>query len=211
MDKIIQWRSQHLEVDTVSHRIIGPRPIKEEYYDKDDSYEIYDDLNEYDLGNYPPKTITNTVFGQFEISDEMHPYKEFQLWQADTNFKITKGDWKKLTDINGIEILVPITRYKFIVGVGKLFSFSNVRVDIEFALCQKHKIDIAINHITDTKLKNNLINIKSKLKDSKSWAIYIFPNGNIDYTTIESPDFAKKMQLYIDAYNLSNGVYITNG
>lgn len=210
MEKIIEWQSRHLEVDPVSHRIISPADKKDDtYYDDDDSDEIYEETRE---GNYfRPQLITNTVFGQFEISDELHPYKEFQLWQADTNFKITKGDWKKLTDINGIEILVPITRYKFIVGVGKLFSFSNVRVDIEFALCQKHKIDIAINHITDTKLKNNLINIKSKLKDSKSWAIYIFPNGNIDYTTIESPDFAKKMQLYIDAYNLSNGVYITNG
>lgn len=210
MDKIIQWQSQHLEVDTISHKIIEPRNDSgPEYYDKDN--DDFDNYNEFDNDIGPPKMVTNTVFGQYLLSDELHPYKTFQLWQADTNFKITKGDWKKLIDINGVEILVPITRYKFMVGVGKLFSFSNVRVDIEFALCQKHKIDIAINHIEDNSLRARLIDIKSKIKNSNSWAIYVFPNGNIDYTTSDNFDYAEKLQLYRESYLLSNGLFITNG
>lgn len=211
MDKIIQWRSRHLEVDTISHKIIEPKEDVKEYYDQDDSDGIYNDFDELDRGDGIPRMVTNTVFGQYELSDSLHPYKEFQLWQADTNFKITKGDWKKLIDINGVEILVPITRYKFMVGVGKLFSFSNVRVDIEFALCQKHKIDIAINHIEDNSLRARLIDIKSKIKNSNSWAIYVFPNGNIDYTTSDNFDYAEKLQLYRESYLLSNGLFITNG
>lgn len=211
MEKIIQWRSRHLEVDTISHKIIEPTEDIQEYRDKDDSDDIYDNFDEPDSCPNSPKMITNTVFGQYELSDELHPYKEFRLWQADTNFKLTKRDWKNLVDTNGVEILIPITRYKFMVGVGKLFDFSKVRVDIEFALCRKHKLDIAINHIEDVSLKTKLTDIKSIIQDVKTWAIYIFPNGSVEYTTINNPDYKERLQLYKEAQLLSNGILIENG
>jgi hypothetical protein len=58
----------------------------------------------------------------------------FDCWVAHTNFNITKDIRDKLNEISGVEILKIHSRYRFFIGIGKMFDFSNVRQDIEKAL-----------------------------------------------------------------------------
>jgi hypothetical protein len=58
----------------------------------------------------------------------------FNCWFGHTNFDITKSVAEKLDKVEGIELLKVITRYRFLIGVGKAFSFANVRLNLENSL-----------------------------------------------------------------------------
>ena len=55
----------------------------------------------------------------------------YDCWMAYTAFNITPRIKKKLNKIEGVEVLKICGRYRFFVGVGKLFKFSDVRRSIE--------------------------------------------------------------------------------
>lgn len=58
----------------------------------------------------------------------------FDCWIAHTNFNITEEVKNKVNKIDGVEILKIHSRYRFFVGIGRMFDFSKVRQDIEKAL-----------------------------------------------------------------------------
>ena len=58
----------------------------------------------------------------------------FDCWMAYTNFDITKDMKSILNAIEGIEVMRVCSRYRFFIGVGKMFDFKHVRSDIEMTL-----------------------------------------------------------------------------
>ena len=61
----------------------------------------------------------------------------FDCWIGHTNFNITNSIQNKLNEVEGIEVLNIISRYRFFVGIGKMFNFSEVRKDIESTITSK--------------------------------------------------------------------------
>lgn len=61
----------------------------------------------------------------------------FDCWMGHTNFNITDNIKEELNKVDGVEVLKICSRYRFFVGVGKMFKFSNVRKNIENALSVK--------------------------------------------------------------------------
>ena len=57
--------------------------------------------------------------------------QNFDCWLGHTNFNITKEIKDKLTRTEGIELLKICSRYRFFIGVGRMFDFGNVRKVIE--------------------------------------------------------------------------------
>jgi hypothetical protein len=55
------------------------------------------------------------------------PFKFFNCWKCHANFPITAKLMLGVEKIEGIELLLPVTRYSFIFGVGKMFSDADVR------------------------------------------------------------------------------------
>lgn len=55
----------------------------------------------------------------------------FDCWLGHTNFDITPDIKRKLNKVSGIEVLKIISRYRFFIGVGKMFEFKSVRGAIE--------------------------------------------------------------------------------
>jgi hypothetical protein len=55
----------------------------------------------------------------------------FDCWLGHTNFDITPDIKRKLNKVGGIEVLKIISRYRFFIGVGKMFEFKSVRGAIE--------------------------------------------------------------------------------
>lgn len=61
----------------------------------------------------------------------------FDCWIGHTNFDITQETKRILDSIEGVEVLRILSRYRFFIGVGKMFKFSNVRNSIEKELLEE--------------------------------------------------------------------------
>ena len=66
-----------------------------------------------------------------ELMDDMAMLSNFDCWIGHTNFDITKDIKSKLNKTEGVELLKIISRYRFFIGVGKMFDFKQVRKNIE--------------------------------------------------------------------------------
>ena len=68
------------------------------------------------------------------ISTEIALANNFDCWVAHTNFNLTESIKNELDAIEGIEILRIFSRYRFLVGVGRMFEFTDVRKNVETKL-----------------------------------------------------------------------------
>ena len=82
-----------------------------------------------------PKKV-NTPFGAYEAGDPMSPANMFDCWICHTNFPICEKEYKLINEqISGIGAFKVISKYRFFIGVEKLFDFSDVRREIENKIC----------------------------------------------------------------------------
>ena len=65
------------------------------------------------------------------LAHEISLATNFDCWVAHTNFNLTEKIKDNLDDVEGVELLKVFSRYRFLVGVGKMFDFSEVRKEIE--------------------------------------------------------------------------------
>ena len=55
----------------------------------------------------------------------------FDCWMGHTNFNLTDNTKSVLNEVEGIEVLKICSRYRFFIGIGKMFDFEYVRAIIE--------------------------------------------------------------------------------
>ncbi len=65
------------------------------------------------------------------LSNEIQLTANFDCWIGHTNFNITEEVKDKINKTEGVEILKIYSRYRFFVGVGRMFDFKDVRKNIE--------------------------------------------------------------------------------
>jgi hypothetical protein len=203
MKRVIQWESQHLEIDTTSGNIVDPEEKEEEF-----EYGYFDNSDNYIGEKLKTQNVISTPFGLWRVNDSMNPYKQFKLWLANTNFSITWPIVNIIKVIPGVEVLKVIGRYKFLLGVGQLFDIRDVRVAIERQLSCHREEESLIN---DEGIKQQVCDLKKQLSQYKNYAIYVFPNGKIDFCTSNEKDYGKKLGLYKQAVDFSSGVLIEGG
>ena len=66
-----------------------------------------------------------------DLSNEITLADSFDCWLGHTNFNLTEEIKEGLNKVDGIEVLKICSRYRFFVGIGKMFEFSDVRERIE--------------------------------------------------------------------------------
>ena len=169
---------------------------------EDADEEMADDAME--LMSKIPKLIS-TPLGIFQLYDKMSPMKQFECWMGYTNFNITEQVQKNIENVEGVELLSVISRYRFFVGVGKLFKFKTVRIDVENLLnCndktpekqRSESISDAYEALADMVFGEDQTNsddditteetveiIKGVISQDKYWAIFVGEDGEIDYTS----------------------------
>ena len=198
MKRQIMWASQHLEIDTSNGKLQEPK-TKNSFDSK------YDDDEDDEIQN-----VMSTPFGLWRVDDTFNPYSQFKLWMGHTNFTINRKIATIIKCIPGVEILTVLTRYRFMIGVAELFNIRDVRTAIENTLkCGSEKQIL----ITDEGIKQKIVELKKELSKEKKWAIYIFPNGQIDYTSSKEMDdvFMDKVMTYRGCIEHSNGILIESG
>lgn len=97
--------------------------VDEEEIDDDEDYlEDKDELN---------KIISPIVPLTSQIIEDISILSSFDCWIGHTNFDITINTKNILDKVNGVEVLKILSRYRFFIGIGKLFDFKEVRQEIE--------------------------------------------------------------------------------
>ena len=66
-----------------------------------------------------------------QLLEDLAMLSNFDCWIGHTNFDITKDIKNILNSIDGVEVMRICSRYRFFIGVGKMFDFKNVRSHIE--------------------------------------------------------------------------------
>lgn len=83
----------------------------------------------------PQESSEKKILQMIPISDKLVEEAiitaNFDCWVGHTNFDITHEIKNTLDAIDGIEVLKVMSRYRFFIGIGKMFEFKNVRKSIE--------------------------------------------------------------------------------
>ena len=170
-------------------------------------YEGYEQHEEKVLASSPAVGISE------EMLKEASVLASFDCWVGHTNFDITPSVRDALEEIAGVEVLVILTRYRFFIGIGRMFSFRDVRVTIEKEVLsdgytyEEEKID-------STDSLELVEEIKKSLMDSNHWAIFVFPNGEVDYISADSLEdkaYKETLTLYRHAETITGGFIIKSG
>ena len=92
----------------------------------------------YDPNNTEPEeTLLIPIPVTEDLSSQITMLTSFDCWVGHTNFDITPTVKKTISEIKGVEVLKVTSRYRFFIGVGKMFKFTNVRSDIENIINKK--------------------------------------------------------------------------
>lgn len=104
-------------------------PRKNGYNDGYDENPVLDT----DDAHLPPAPLRfiSTSMGPIPVTEYTQPSKVFNFWVGHTNFTITEEIFDILDEVEGVEILDVFTRYRFRVGVGKMYVDGNVLRDIK--------------------------------------------------------------------------------
>tara|TARA_B100001094_G_scaffold324346_1_gene376795 strand:- start:1463 stop:1912 length:450 start_codon:yes stop_codon:yes gene_type:complete len=71
-----------------------------------------------------------------DFSQEILLATNYDCWIGHTDFNLTHSIKNTLNKIEGIEVLKIFSRYRFFIGVGRMFDFSDVRKAVETELNQ---------------------------------------------------------------------------
>lgn len=142
--------------------------------------------------NRPVAIIASPIVGTVPIMPHAVPSKTFDFWIGHTNFDITPLEKAILEEIDGVETLDVVTRYRFRIGIGKAFKSDEVKSTIQ---------EILYGEIDefDQQIMKNVNNLKTELASKhKFWFILVTPNGNMDYVTSKefNDEFRKKFNVY---------------
>lgn len=75
--------------------------------------------------------IMSGLMSPTDIPKEFNaPFKHYNWHKCCANFNISKALVKKLSEIDGVEIMLPLSRYTFIMAVGVMFSEIDVKAKI---------------------------------------------------------------------------------
>ncbi len=103
----------------------------------EDDEMVYEDQEEGDVND--PSSIMIPMSSKL-IEDAMM-ITNFDCWLGHTNFDITPDIKKALDKTEGVELLKVMSRYRFFIGVGKMFEFAKVRKGIETELTKEIKYE----------------------------------------------------------------------
>lgn len=152
------------------------------------------------------RQIITSPFGAFLVDDALNPYRTFEFWVAHTNFTITEVEKNIIGKTEGVESAKILSPYRFIIAVGKAFTFSDVRKKLQYHLCDE-------TQEIPEKLLPKIEKIKKRVQKYPQWAIYVLPNGNIEHTFLQKNlsnelDFKAKLKEFEVAKTKSNGILL---
>ena len=196
LNKKIAW--ERWDEDVVEQEIV------ENVYDKHEDIEDEEGVEEALAFLERIPSLVTTPMGMFQLHDKMNIMNQFDCWMGYTNFDITKSVEETIESTEGVELLSVMTRYRFFLGVGKMFSFSDVRRSIESKLCSS---------TLDQNTKESVDLIKASISSDRYWTIFVSQSGEISYASTnneEDEDYFSKLSHYQKRKTKNGGVIFQN-
>ena len=196
LNKKIAW--ERWDEDVVEQEIV------ENFYDKHEDIEDEEGVEEALAFLERIPSLVTTPMGMFQLHDKMNIMNQFDCWMGYTNFDITKSVEETIESSEGVELLSVMTRYRFFLGVGKMFSFSDVRRSIESKLCSS---------TLDQNTKESVDLIKASISSDRYWTIFVSQSGEISYASTnneEDEDYFSKLSHYQKRKTKNGGVIFQN-
>ncbi len=110
-------------------------------YIRDQETDIIDDDEDLEEGEQEVSLplITQMKSTPMGLIPDVKTYalRTYELWIANTDFDITHREVMNIKSVPGVEILQILSRYRFIIGIGKLFRFAGVKQEINRVLCRE--------------------------------------------------------------------------
>jgi hypothetical protein len=126
--KVISWVKWHNPYKLLE---LKDKESSDDGFNTEGSIDLLDDI---DGENHKEPTNSGLVFftplGPVPLNENNDPGKIFNFWVGHTNFNISPKIKEIIRNSDGVEILNVYTRYRFRIGVGKVFSPKNVTRDI---------------------------------------------------------------------------------
>tara|TARA_R110002020_G_scaffold298736_4_gene514581 strand:+ start:3566 stop:4174 length:609 start_codon:yes stop_codon:yes gene_type:complete len=169
-NKKIAW--ERWDEDVLEQEIV--EDFYENHEDAEDEESVEDALAF--LGKIP--SLVTTPMGMYQLHDKMSVLNQFDCWMGYTNFDITKSVQEAIEKLEGVELLSIMTRYRFFLGVGKMFEFSDVRKLIETTIC-----GFTSDPALDEDTKESIDLIKSSISSDRYWTIFVSQSGEISYAS----------------------------
>ena len=196
LNKKIAW--ERWDEDVVEQEIV------ENFYDKHEDIEDEEGVEEALAFLERIPSLVTTPMGMFQLHDKMNIMNQFDCWMGYTNFDITKSVEETIESTEGVELLSVMTRYRFFLGDGKMFSFSDVRRSIESKLCSS---------TLDQNTKESVDLIKASISSDRYWTIFVSQSGEISYASTnneEDEDYFSKLSHYQKRKTKNGGVIFQN-
>lgn len=175
--------------------------VKDSYEEDNPHQNIMDSMMR--LGN-----VQMTPIGPVEVSTENHPLRNIEFFTGITNFNITISDLNKINAADGVEFLQSLSRYRFVIGVGQLFSVDEVLNNIEACLGI-----ISQNEQLELERNPEIVKIKEFLNQKYgegNWAAYVYPNGEYEAKLVEDEaSLDKVIDTFTSLKRLSDGIIIS--
>lgn len=131
-EDVIEGQMNSPLIDMMSKSIANSSDL-ESFLNSPDTPSIYQDEEE-DQEELSHKVIVSVPD---DMTNEIHLMANFDCWMGHVNFNLTNDIKNQLSQQDGVEILKVCSRYRFFVGVGRMFNFRDVRQGIEKALLGK--------------------------------------------------------------------------
>lgn len=216
------------------------RWIRCNWYNDDDEFEDdYDDDEDDGVDEYREKEreehdrmgmlrgiipnqerMIHTPFGVVNENDTSNPVHDTEFLIGHVTFNLSKAKILAINDVEGVEFLKVISRYRFVVGIGVLFDTESVKLAIEQAIKAERDIpsmrtenrnEIEKEEVS-TEIQDVIDEILNQVKAEDKWVAYIFPHGKYLINLVKSDDELelRKEELLTKYASLSNGMVLSS-
>jgi hypothetical protein len=125
--KTIAWVKWHNP-----YKLLDSKKKDGDGYEDDSVVDVLEDDEDHDDDdtNENSSLVFFTPLGPVPLNEHNDPEKIFNFWVGHTNFNINKDIKKIINKTDGVEVLNVFTRYRFRIGVGRVFAVKDVTRDI---------------------------------------------------------------------------------
>ena len=149
--------------------------------------------------------VLSTPHGIIPLTEYSYASKFFNFWVIHSNFAISKSMIEAVADIDGIEDILPMTKHRFRISVGRMFTLPEVVSKIQDLLCLP----------TNSEIENNLIRqikeAKERIVNFEYWVVYVLPNGRMVQAASDetNEDFVKELKEICKTHEMVGGALWT--
>lgn len=163
-----------------------------------------------------PMRVAHTRFGLLTIVESAVAGYHFDFWILHSNVEFTPEDKEIIKEIDGVETVNPMTRYRIKIGFPKsgLFDTAEVKMEVEKSLKERYEISKKPDDLVPFEQSFSddvVVRVNDKIAELKGntghWLLYVLPNGKMEVYESDfiSQAYKNKHELFSQSKKLLGG------